>query len=498
MGYFRRASKAITAMRSDRRVMTFIVIAVLVAAGAVLRGYRLGAESFWIDEGFTVMQTRAIVAHGYPLLASGSIESKDILLPYLTAPLTMLFGEREAVYRFWPVVFGVLAIILSYLVGRELFSNRVGLLFSFFITFSYWHIAWSRQARGYSLLVFFSLLALWFLVRYGKSHRAILLWASMGALVFGTLAKFFGALLFIPFLVVLFLERRFREAVALLLVGAVIAGVFRHLLVNAVAIFPTNHLLGYLFEYYWAYFGLFVPMGLVGLFLAYRERGRLAKVHLFSLIFLFGAFIVLSFAFYLDQKRYLFFTTHVFLLYGAFFLVSFSDVFRSRWTKASLLLLVLLLNGMLAGTFVFAPRERYVLERYTPQPDFRRAYAAIREDMQAGDFLISAYPFMDLIYLGKSDAAIPISYTGRAEDTTVGATEYYSGVKRLVGRGEDEAEDELRELALRGNLYIVLDRMASARMDPDLRSFIIREYAEIFRTADPPESRLTVYKLSER
>ena len=189
-----------------KKNLEYIALAVLLLAGFVLRIYKIDVASLWIDEGFTIMQIRAILSHGYPLLDSGSLEIKDLLVPYLSAGLMKIFNIPIFSLRLIPVFFGTFSIYLAYILGRKLFNKKVSLAFSFFLAFSYWHIAWSRQIRGYALLVFFVLLFIICLVYYKEEKRNKYLILSLLAIVGASISKSFGILLFPFFILFLFLK----------------------------------------------------------------------------------------------------------------------------------------------------------------------------------------------------------------------------------------------------------------------------------------------------
>jgi len=70
-------------------------IIVLMIIGFFFRIYFLGFQSFWIDEAFSVNAASGILEHGYPLLDSGKVYSRDILNTYLIAGFMGIFGETH-------------------------------------------------------------------------------------------------------------------------------------------------------------------------------------------------------------------------------------------------------------------------------------------------------------------------------------------------------------------------------------------------------------------
>lgn len=65
-----------------------------------------------------------------------------------------IFGWSEIAVRMPSVIFGVLTILFTYLIGKELFSKKIGLLGALMLCFAPLHIYYSQEARMYSLSAF--------------------------------------------------------------------------------------------------------------------------------------------------------------------------------------------------------------------------------------------------------------------------------------------------------------------------------------------------------
>src|SRR5690606_29426767 len=63
------------------------------------------------------------------------------------------------------LVFGVASVPMLYVLGREVASRREALLAAALLTVSYHHIWFSQNARGYTMLAFFAMLATYLLLR---------------------------------------------------------------------------------------------------------------------------------------------------------------------------------------------------------------------------------------------------------------------------------------------------------------------------------------------
>jgi hypothetical protein len=466
----------------------FFVIFILMLVGFYLRIYHLSNPSYWIDEGFTIMQERAIELHGYPLLNSGNIEIKDTLLPYILSLVAKISREGHFNFRLVSVIFGTASIYLIYILGKNLFNRHVGIVSSFFITFSYWHIAWSRQIRSYSMLVFLTLTTIIFVTIAEKRNKKVFLWWALLFIVLASFSKSSGILLFIPFAYYLVAKKYYKEAASLFVIFAVLAYFFRYLLINALDLSLVNYFSFYTVGYLWRYFGILLTLALAGFFLVFKEKVPLSKIHFFDLIFVVTAIIFFSFFVYINQFRYLFFITPVLFVYSAYIIDYIS---QSNWKKIIVcLFLVLLADFYMGKSFSYLPREFYALEYYTPQPNFKLAYKKIKAEKKYGDLLISPYPYMDLIYNGKSDYYIPISYTGRAGDKIKSDLEYYSGTKILA---DVKAIKKLRSY---GNIFLVFDEMANERASESLQKYLKENAQIIFENHD--RQQILVYKLSRK
>jgi len=124
--------------------------------------YDLGEESLWLDEGIALRLARA-----KPIVVT--IERAFNNHPpvyFLTLHYWVkLFGDSLLYARFLSVIFGVLTIIMLYILGRLLFNERVGLLSAFLSAISMFHIYYAQEARMYTMVAFLSLVSMYFLVK---------------------------------------------------------------------------------------------------------------------------------------------------------------------------------------------------------------------------------------------------------------------------------------------------------------------------------------------
>lgn len=166
----------------------------ILAVAAVLRLWRLETPSLWFDEILVAMVAKLPVA---TIVHRSLTEDFHPPLFYLLAKAFGEVGLSEAVLRLPLVVFGVAGVWLSWRAGRELLSERAGLMLAAVVALQPWHLLLSRQLRPYAVIFFFSLLGFLFLYRALRDGRrrdfvlaAFSLWAPLllhfsGILVMG-------------------------------------------------------------------------------------------------------------------------------------------------------------------------------------------------------------------------------------------------------------------------------------------------------------------------
>jgi hypothetical protein len=144
----------------DRGGVLFVVG--LLALGAALRVIHLGS-GLWYDEVTTLVD---FVRHPLgQILTSFPTDNQHTLFSILAHGSVALFGESHWALRLPAVLFGVAGIWALYALARTIASKHEALLAAALLTVSYHHIWFSQNARGYTGLLFFTLLGTWLFVR---------------------------------------------------------------------------------------------------------------------------------------------------------------------------------------------------------------------------------------------------------------------------------------------------------------------------------------------
>ena len=135
---------------------------VLLAAGAALRLYGLN-RGLWVDEVTTLVEY-VRPSLGDIVTTYGS-QNQHFLFSVLAHLSITAFGESVWSLRLPAALFGIATLWALWRLGLELTSPREALLSMALLTFSYPHIWFSQNARGYSALLFWTVASSYYLVR---------------------------------------------------------------------------------------------------------------------------------------------------------------------------------------------------------------------------------------------------------------------------------------------------------------------------------------------
>jgi hypothetical protein len=144
-------------------VYQYASLTVIVLLAALLRFYKLGEWSMWIDEIYTI--NRAQVHFSDPVRVLQNLPST------LWLPLSVIFtnialhaiGVTEWSARLAPALIAVVSVPLLYFPVRRISGVGTALLFSLLLALAPWHLFWAQNARFYSsLLLLYALAAFLF------------------------------------------------------------------------------------------------------------------------------------------------------------------------------------------------------------------------------------------------------------------------------------------------------------------------------------------------
>lgn len=137
------------------------VIGITIVAAA-LRFIYLGRESLWYDEVISVALTSSDGPTFWHAICSSEA---NMAFYYGLLRLFIRPGQSEFVIRSVSALSGVLTVPVIYALGKRIFGEREGLIAAALLTVNTFHIAYSQEARSYSLVVLLVSLSSLFFVR---------------------------------------------------------------------------------------------------------------------------------------------------------------------------------------------------------------------------------------------------------------------------------------------------------------------------------------------
>ena len=146
----------------------FAVLVALLVLAVIARAIGLGG-GLWIDEIIALVRS-----YREPLLMQFTVFQGDFhhtLYSVLARISLVLFGDSAWAIRLPALLFGAATIPLAYVLGREVMGERDAWLTAGLLTVFTPHVWFSQNARGYSMLAFWSTLATLYLVRYLRSQE---------------------------------------------------------------------------------------------------------------------------------------------------------------------------------------------------------------------------------------------------------------------------------------------------------------------------------------
>lgn len=140
------------------------IISIVILA-AVLRLYRLGFQSAWLDEMHTLKESDPLLTlsefHKVIMFREGIPHFYFLIIRFLGE----VFGSSIVTARSVSAVAGIASVYFIYLLGKELWSKSAGLIAAALLTVNIFHIEYSQEGRSYALMLCFTVLAFYYMAR---------------------------------------------------------------------------------------------------------------------------------------------------------------------------------------------------------------------------------------------------------------------------------------------------------------------------------------------
>ncbi|HOZ47156.1 MAG TPA: glycosyltransferase family 39 protein [Candidatus Hydrogenedentes bacterium] len=428
-----RASTPVT--RGEWRLLV-----VAAALAFILGALNLAKPSLWHDELVHVFVAKSVATCGRALLPSGDPIASAPLYHALLAPVVRLFGDGEFAMRFPSVLLATVNVFLAFFTVRPLLGRATALVTAFALALSPWSVAWSREARFYTLQQTAYLCMILITQCLVTKRRASTLAAcGVGALcvyLCGIAISLHSVLFLAPLGTYAFLAfvstRRIRSRWMLygLAVGAIGAATMMGYYLflpraDSLAIFKEAGLGGTRVDplrashlYYLDWLGRNLSVGFLALALIgyagmiIRERRR----GLFAALAFWAPVLCLSFLVSYRRPRFMYFAFPFYVAafsYGLVMLCGFLPRMRRSWKHAAAGLLVLAFLGRLAVSAVYLVGDSVDAARGADttlarrHPQWREPCRYVRERLDPDTAVLTTTYLPVLYYVGRVDNWYP-------------------------------------------------------------------------------------------
>lgn len=406
----------------DSRLVEIALLLAITGLAALLRFYKLGEWSFWIDEIFTINRVQAhygSLSEAFQNLPPNFFWTPISLL--LTSGSLSLFGVSEWSARLVPALIGILSIPLIYIPVKRIFGPGIALISALLLAISPWHLYWSQNARFYTMLMLLfvlALLAFYFAFEQDKWWLIIVFWVFFYLSASERLLAIFLIPVVVIYLPLLLLSRdkippgfnRRNLALVFLPIAAVVT-----VEVISIIVLGESVTEGYL-EWFLlhrsddplrlAFFiasGIGIPLLVLALFGGLRLVYRANRAG--TLLFL-GAFIPILMLitlnpFLFTKDRYVFVTLPSCVILAATTVKGLFDLETARPKLLALGVLSLLVADAAADNLM------YYRVNNGSRRDWRGAFSLIEENGADDDLVVMFWPELGQYYLGEQREILP-------------------------------------------------------------------------------------------
>ena len=152
----------INLIKSNKVIFLFLII------GSFLRLYHLNFQSPWLDEIHTLNEANPKLSFNEVHDALLIAEPHPPLYFFIMNVVFKIFGYSIFIARMVSAIIGIAGLYSIYLLGKELFSKKVGIFAMILLSVNYFHIYYSQDARMYGLLFLTTTLSFYYLTRLIK------------------------------------------------------------------------------------------------------------------------------------------------------------------------------------------------------------------------------------------------------------------------------------------------------------------------------------------
>ncbi len=207
-----------------------LILSLLFLVGLFLRTYLIDKNLFFgPEQGRDMLVVKSIVLDHKLVLIGPTTAVEGIYhgpLYYYLSAIPFFFSKGNPLFiSLFFIFLNALSVFLVYLVGKELFSKRIGMIASLFFTFSFGAVVMARWLSHPPLIIPASCLFFLFLARFLKGNNWYLIPTAI-AYGIATQTEFSNLIIFTFiafFAVIVFRKRFFQQKIINLLIATVLA-----------------------------------------------------------------------------------------------------------------------------------------------------------------------------------------------------------------------------------------------------------------------------------
>jgi hypothetical protein len=442
------------------------------------------SHPFWHDEFSSGYQSRMILENGLKVFSDKNLgfESYNITSHFLMALSFVVLGVSEFSARLPMTIIGSFLPIVAYLLLVKK-DKKLALISGLLLTFSYFQVTWSLQARSYPLV---QLLSLFGVFVYLKAFEEKFINFKNNVLIFlicllGLLTHTSFIFLIITFLIhylvnnYLFLKKKSLFFYLVAATSLILTGYVFNIYPRVFDFFTNFNLynnIWYYHSFFWRQYSLLTLLAIVGFF-SLRARHKSLATLISLYIFFCLSFFTFLWGHYISKYMAVFFNFYLILAAEGVLLITDSLVHKLKIkSKIFDLIIILSLTGFIiinGNLFVNKPQNYYSVNFVTRDisiNNYNLVYDIIKNKANIDDGIAVIDPWGDRIkwYLGSD---YPSMYVFRWEDEGYQKTTLYrvddQGQKYLFNYGRAKVryianlEDLLKVMEKHNRGFIWID-----------------------------------------
>jgi 4-amino-4-deoxy-L-arabinose transferase-like glycosyltransferase len=196
-------------------------LSAVVLLALVLRLFRIGYQSLWGDEAFSVGVSRLSLPEMTEPLVNISWNHPPLHY-YLLHFWLRIFGVGDFQARLLSTVFGTLSIIMIFMLARDLFDRRTAFMAALLLAVSQLGVMYSQEARPYAQLLFFVLCSIYLFAKVLRERNLITWVGFVSSSILMLYTNYYSLLLLVSmFLFILMYRSRYPLPVSWVIGGIV-------------------------------------------------------------------------------------------------------------------------------------------------------------------------------------------------------------------------------------------------------------------------------------